>query len=416
MDNNNRRVVVTGISAVSPFGVGIDVLWKNLIAGNSAVGKITQFNPEGFSAQIAAEVKDFNPEDFMARKEAKRYDRFLQFSKAATKLCMDDCKLEITEELSYKIGCAIGSGIGGMSTFQSTHETLLEKGPGRVSPFFIPMMLINMCSGLAAIDYNLKGPNFSIVTACATGNHNIGFGFETIRSGKADLMLVGGSEGSITPLAVAGFSSMKAISFNNDNPEKASRPFDKKRDGFVMAEGASVLMLEELKHAKARNAHIYAEVVGFGMSADAYHITQPMKEGDGPVVAMNIALKDAGIEPAKIDYINAHGTSTPLGDIAETNAIKRVFGEHAKKVAISSTKSMIGHLLGAAGAIEALISILATVNDEIPPTINQEEPDPECDLNYVPNTSEKRKVEYAMSNSFGFGGTNSVIVVKKYNG
>jgi 3-oxoacyl-[acyl-carrier-protein] synthase II len=413
--NKEKRVVITGMGVVSPYGAGHEILWDSVIAGKSGIGEITAFDTTDFTTKIAGEVRDFNPDDFMNRKESKRYDRFLQFSKAAVKMCMDDSKFEVTEDNAHEVGVSIGSGIGGMKTWEETHETLLSKGPSRVSPFFIPMMLGNMASGMAAMDYCLKGPNLCVVTACATGAHNIGLAFDFIREGRVKMMLAGGSDASITPLAVAGFASMKAISTANDEPQKASRPFDKKRDGFVMSEGAAVLMLEELEHAKARGAKIYGEMVGFGLSGDAYHITQPDPEGRGAVAAMKVALNSAGLAPEKIDYINTHGTSTPLGDIAETKAIRTVFGKHADKLVVSSTKSMHGHLLGAAGAIEALISILAAKNDIVPPTINLEELDPECDLDYVPDTARKMKVDYVLSNSFGFGGTNAVVVFKKYS-
>jgi 3-oxoacyl-[acyl-carrier-protein] synthase II len=409
-----NRVVITGMGVVSPFGVGHDILWDSVIAGKSGIGKITAFDTTDFTTKIAGEVRNFNPDDFMNKKESKRYDRFLQFSKAAVKMCMEDSKAEITEDNALEIGVSIGSGIGGMKTWEDTHQTLLSKGPDRVSPFFIPMMLGNMASGMAAMDYGIRGPNLCVVTACATGAHNIGLAFDYIREGRVKMMLAGGSDASITPLAMAGFASMKAISSANDEPEKASRPFDKKRDGFVMSEGCAILMLEELEHAKARGAKIYGEMVGFGLSGDAHHITQPDPEGSGAVAAMKVALRSAGLEPEKIDYINAHGTSTPLGDIAETKAIRTVFGSHADKMVVSSTKSIHGHLLGAAGAIESLISILTTKYDTVPPTINLEDPDPECDLDYVPNQVRKMQVNYALSNSFGFGGTNAVVVFKKY--
>ena len=409
-----RRVVITGMGIISPYGVGIDTLWDNLIEGKNAIGPITAFDASEMGSKIAAEVKDFDPFKFVNKKDGRRFDRFLQFALAATQMCIEDSGLEITEENKRRVGVSIGSGIGGMKILEDTHQTLLEKGPSKVSPFFIPMMLVNMPSGYAAIKYGLMGPNMAIVTACATGAHNIGISAMLIREGKADAMIAGGAEATITPLAFAGFCSMRAVSFNNDNPEKASRPFDKNRDGFVMGEGSTILMLESLDSAKARGAKIYGEIVGFGMSADAYHMTQPHPDGEGAVVAMEMALEDAGISPDKIDYINTHGTATPLGDITETRAIKRVFGDHARKLVISSTKSMIGHLLGAAGAIEAAICTLASKNDIVPPTINLETPDPECDLDYVPNKARKVTVDYAMSNSFGFGGQDSVLIVKKY--
>lgn len=409
-----RRVVITGMGIISPYGVGVDTLWDNLIEGKSAIGPITAFDASEMGSKIAAEVKDFDPFKYINKKDGRRFDRFLQFALAATQMCFEDSGLEITEANKRRVGVSIGSGIGGMKILEDTHQTLLEKGASKVSPFFIPMMLVNMPSGYAAMKYGLMGPNMSIVTACATGAHNIGISAMLIREGKADAMLAGGVEATITPLAFAGFCSMRAVSFNNDNPEKASRPFDKGRDGFVMGEGCTIMMLESLDSAKARGAKIYGEIVGFGMSADAHHMTQPHPDGEGAVVAMEMAIEDAGISPDQIKYINTHGTATPLGDIAETKAIKRVFGEHAKNLVISSTKSMIGHLLGAAGAIEAAISVLAAKNDIVPPTINLDDPDPECDLDYVPNVARKVTVDYAMSNSFGFGGQDSVLIVKKY--
>lgn len=410
----DRRVVVTGIGVVSPFGVGVDKLWDSLTAGKSAIGKITAFDASALTSQVAAQVNDFDPFEYVNKKEGRRMDRFLHFALASAKMCIEDSGLEITDENRHRIGVSIGSGIGGMATLEDTHKKLLEGGPSKVSPFFIPMILVNMPSGLVSITYGLTGPNLCLVTACATGAHNIGMAVQTIKEGNADVMLAGGTEATITPLSLAGFCSMRAVSSSNDVPEKASRPFCSGRDGFVMGEGSAMLMLESLESAMARNAKIYGEIVGFGMSADAYHITQPHPEGVGAVIAMNMALESAGITPEAVDYINAHGTATPLGDIAETRAIKAVFGEHARKLCVSSTKSMIGHLLGAAGAIETVISILAAKNDLIPPTINLDEPDPECDLDYVPNVARKRKVEYAMNNSFGFGGQDAVLIVKKY--
>ncbi|MCD4786417.1 MAG: beta-ketoacyl-ACP synthase II [Candidatus Eremiobacteraeota bacterium] len=409
-----KRVVVTGAGVVSPYGIGVDVLWNSLLEGKSAIDRITAFDTTEMASKIAAEVKDFDPTQYIDRKTARRMDRFLQFAVAATKMCIEDSGLEITDENRKKIGVSIGSGIGGMGTLEKTHEVLLKKGPSKVSPFFIPMILVNMPSGMAAINHGLTGPNLCTVTACATGAHNIGLACDIIREGKAQAMVVGGTEATITPLSFAGFCSMRAVSFSNDEPKKASRPFDKNRDGFVMGEGCTILMLESLESAKSRGAKVYGEIVGFGMSADAYHITQPHPEGLGAILAMEMALEDAGIKPEKIDYINAHGTATPLGDIAETKAIKKVFGAHSRKLAVSSTKSMTGHILGAAGAIETLIILLATQNNIVPPTINLNDPDPECDLDYVPNKARKMPVNYAMNNSFGFGGQDSVLIVKKY--
>ncbi|MCE1248960.1 MAG: beta-ketoacyl-ACP synthase II [Firmicutes bacterium] len=412
--SNKHRVVVTGMGVISPFGAGTDTLWNAVKEGKSAIGNITLFDASQTDAKIAAEVKDFDPGLYMNKKDARRYDRFLQFSVAATKLCMDDSGVQVTDENRFDIGVAIGSGIGGMMIFEKTHEVLMNQGPSKVSPFFIPMMLANMPAGMAAMNYGLMGPNYCVVTACATAGHNIGLAFQSIREGKVKMMLAGGTEASITPLSIAGFCSMKAVSTRNDEPQKASRPFDKDRDGFVMGEGSVVMMLESLESAQERGAKIYAEIIGFGMSADAHHFTQPHPEGLGAAHAMKMALKDAEIEPEKINYINAHGTSTPIGDIAETRAIKKVFGEHAKNLVVSSTKSSVGHLLGAAGAIESAACILACRDDIIPPTINLENQDPECDLDYCPNVARHTKVEYAMNNSFGFGGQNSVLCFKKY--
>jgi len=411
---DRKRVVITGIGVISPFGFAVEKLWGSLKEGKTAVGKVTFFDPSDMSCQVAAEIKDFDPSQFINKKEARRMDRFLQFSQAATKLCMEDSGIVVTDENRHRIGVSIGSGIGGMQTIEKTHKTLLTKGPSKVSHFFIPMILVNMPSGFASMSYGLTGPNVCTVTACATGAHNIGIAGQFIKEGKADVMLAGGTEASITPLSFAGFCSMRAVSSRNDEPEKASRPFDKDRDGFVMGEGAAIIMLESLKHARSRGAKIYAELVGFGMSADAFHFTKPHPEGIGAVIAMNMAIEDAGISPDEIDYINAHGTATPLGDIAETKAIKKVFGDHARRLAVSSTKSMIGHLLGAAGAIEAVVIILAAKYNVLPPTINLDNPDPECDLDYVPNKMRESAVNYAMSNSFGFGGQDAVLIVKKY--
>lgn len=411
---DHKRVVVTGMGIISPYGIGVDALWNALTEGKSAIGLITAFDASEMGSKIAGEVKDFDPALYINKKEARRMDRFLQFAAAATKLCIEDSQIEITDENRHLIGVSIGSGIGGMITIESTHKTLMEKGPSKVSPFFIPMILGNMPSGIAAINHGITGPNICVVTACATGAHNIGLSAQLIKEGKAKMMIAGGSEATITPLSFAGFCSMKAVSFANEKPEKASRPFDKDRSGFVMGEGCALVMLESLESAKERGAKIYGELVGFGMTVDAYHITQPHPDAIGAINAMRLALDDAQITPDKIDYINAHGTATPLGDIAETKAIKEVFGEHASKLAVSSTKSMMGHLLGAAGAIESIVCILAAKNDVIPPTINLDSPDPECDLDYVPNTARKTAVNYSMNNSFGFGGQDAVLIFKKY--
>ncbi|MBI2251397.1 MAG: beta-ketoacyl-ACP synthase II [Armatimonadetes bacterium] len=412
-----ERVVITGIGVISPIGIGKEKFWNSLISGVSGIDKITFFPLDNsFSTRIAAEVKNFNPEDYINnKKEIRKMDRFLQFSVAASGLAIKDANLEINEENCEDIGVLIGSGIGGMSMLEEQHKILLEKGPQKVSPFFIPMMIINMASGLVGINFKIKGPNLSIVTACATGAHSIGEAYEIIRNGKVKIMLTGGTEAAITPLSLAGFSSMRALSTRNESPAKACRPFDLNRDGFVMAEGAGVIILESLSSALKRKANIYAEIIGFGLSADAYHIANPEPSGDGARRAMLQALKDSKISYDRIDYINAHGTSTPVGDKTETLAIKQVFKDFAHKLSISSTKSMTGHTLGAAGALESIVCILALKNNLIPPTINYEEPDPDCDLDYTPNNAREKKINYAMNNSFGFGGQNAVLVFKKYS-
>lgn len=409
-----NRVVVTGMGAITPVGLSVPAFWESLIAGRSGVGRITRFDPANFEVQIGAEVKDFEPTNYIDRKEARRMDRFTQFAVAAAREAVADSGLALENEDPERIGVIIGSGIGGMETFTDQFHVLVEKGPRRVSPFFIPMMIANMAAGQLAILIGAKGPNMTTVTACASANSAIGEAFHTIQRGGADIMLTGGSEAAFVPIAIAGFAAMKAMSERNDDPEKASRPFDAQRDGFVMGEGSAMLVLESLEHALARGARIYAEVAGYGTTADAHHITEPAPEGDGGRRSMILALRDAGLEPWAVDYINAHGTSTPKGDVLETIAIKRVFGDHAYKLAVSSTKSMTGHLLGAAGAIEAVASIKAIQEGIIPPTINYEFPDPECDLDYVPNVARKREVNVALSNSFGFGGQNATLVFKKY--
>lgn len=412
--NNNKRVVVTGIGPICCNGIGKEVFWNSLIEGKSNISRITAFDPSDFHTQIAAEVKDFDAKDFIDRKEAKRMDRFNQFSVVAAKLAMEDAKLTITEEMSESVGVLVGSGIGGLLTLEEQHNIYINKGPSKVSPFFIPMLIANMASGQISIMFNAKGPNYTIVTACATGAHCIGEGAELIRRGLAEIMIVGGSDAAITPMSVAGFANMRATSRRNHEPEKASRPFDKNRDGFVIGEGASVLILESLESATRRGANIYGEVIGFGMTADAHHMTAPDPEGDGAQRAMKQAIKSAGIKPEDVDYINAHGTSTPFNDPIESKAIKKVFGDHAYKLAVSSNKSMIGHTLGAAGALEFTATLLTLKNNIIPPTINYEEADPECDLDYVPNKARKATVNVAMCNSFGFGGTNAVLIGKKF--
>ena len=409
-----RRVVITGIGIVSPIGIGVEENWKALREGRSGVGPITHFDASSLPSRIAGEVKDFSPEKWLPPKEAKKMPLFLQYAAVASMEAFQMAGLEVSEELGEKMGVSIGSGIGGIGDIEKYTLILHEKGWKKVSPYFIPYAIINMASGYVAIKFKAYGPNLSVVTACATGTHAIGEAFKMIQRGAAEVMIAGGTESPITPLGIAGFSAMRALSTRNDAPEKASRPFDKERDGFVVAEGAGIVILESLEHAKSRGAKIIAEIVGYGMSSDAFHITAPDESGHGAAKAMRAALKDAGLSPQDINYINAHGTSTRLNDVTETKAIKTVFGEHAYKIPVSSTKSMTGHMLGAAGAAEAIYSILAVSRDYVPPTINYEIPDPECDLDYVPNRGREMSVNYAMSNSFGFGGTNATLVVKKY--
>lgn len=409
-----RRVVITGIGAITAIGNSVEEFWKNAVAGVSGTDRITAFDPTQYASQVAAQVKGFNPEDYMDKKEAKRMDPFVQFAMAASDMALKDSGLNLDTIDRTKMGVYVGSGIGGLQTLEAQHTILMEKGPGRVSPFFIPMDIINLASGQISIRYGLQGINLAVATACATGAHAVGESVRWIQHGEMDLMLAGGAEASITPLAVAGFGNMKALSTRNDDPKHASRPFDKDRDGFVIGEGSGILILEALDHALARNAKIYAEIIGYAATGDAYHITSPDPEGKGVLRCMRQAIADAGLVPTDINYINAHGTSTPFNDKFETLAIKQVFGDDAKKVAISSTKSMIGHCLGAAGAIELIAATLSVKNDLIHPTINYQTPDPECDLDYVPNQARQTTVNVAMSNSFGFGGTNACVVVKKY--
>lgn len=410
-----RRVVVTGIGLVTPLGVGVEKSWSSLVEGRSGIGKITRFDSSAFPTQIAGEVKDFNPEDYIELKEIKKMDRFIHFAIAASDMAVKDSGLTITEKNADRAGVVIGSGIGGLPAIEHYHKIFLEKGPRKISPFFIPMLIINLASGQVSMKYGAKGPNTALATACASGSHAIGDSCKLIQWGDADVMIAGGSESVITPLGVGGFNAMKALSTRNDEPEKASRPFDRDRDGFVMGEGAGVIILESLDHARSRGAKIYAEIVGYGRTSDAYHMTAPAPEGEGAARCMELSLKDGNINPTEVDYINAHGTSTKYGDELENMAIKTIFKEHARKVAISSTKSMTGHLLGAAGGVEAVISALVINNNIVPPTINLENPDPECDLDYVPNKARSMKVNCAMSNSFGFGGTNACLVFKRYN-
>ncbi len=409
-----RRVVVTGIGIVSPIGIGVEENWRSLREGRSGVGPITHFDASSLPSRIAGEVRDFSPEKWLHPKDAKKMPLFLQYAAVASMEAFQMAGLEVSEELGEKMGVSIGSGIGGIGDIEKYTLILHEKGWKKVSPYFIPYAIINMASGYVAIKFKAYGPNLSVVTACATGTHAIGEAFKMIQRGAAEVMIAGGTESPITPLGIAGFSAMRALSTRNDAPQKASRPFDKERDGFVVAEGAGIVILESLEHAKSRGAKIIAEIVGYGMSSDAFHITAPDNSGHGAAKAMRAALKDAGLSPQDISYINAHGTSTRLNDVTETRAIKTVFGEYAYKIPVSSTKSMTGHMLGAAGAAEAIYSILAVSRDYVPPTINYEVPDPECDLDYVPNRGREMSVNYAMSNSFGFGGTNATLVVKKY--
>ncbi|HEU5180717.1 MAG TPA: beta-ketoacyl-ACP synthase II [Candidatus Polarisedimenticolia bacterium] len=411
-----RRVVITGIGMVSPLGVGTEANWSALLAGRSGVGPITRFDAAAYPSRIAGEVKAFNPEDFIPKKDVKKMDRFIHFALAASQLAMDDSGLAITPANAERVGVYIGSGIGGLPSIERQHASLLESGPDRISPFFIVGLIVNLASGQVSIRFGAKGPNLAVSTACATGSHSIGDSYEIIKRGDADAMICGGTEAVITPLAVGGFCAMRALSTRNDAPEKASRPFDLLRDGFVMGEGSGIVILEEASLAERRGARIYAELVGYGLTGDAFHVSAPSADGDGPVRVMHAALADAGVGAEAIDYINAHGTSTPAGDKVETLAIHRVFGEHARKVAVSSTKSMTGHLLGAAGGLETAITALSVAHDIMPPTINYESPDPECDLDYVPNQSRKKTVTYALNNSFGFGGTNASLLLKKYSG
>ncbi|HOA91956.1 MAG: beta-ketoacyl-ACP synthase II [Bacillota bacterium] len=406
-----RRVVITGLGAVTPLGLNVEEFWANVIAGKSGVGLITRFDTTDFNVKIAAEVKGFDPENYLDKKEARRTDRFVQFALAAAKMAVDDASLTIDESNCEDVGVYIGSGVGGISTVEEQARTLFEKGPSRVSPFMVPMMISDMAAGQVSIMLGAKGPNEATVTACASSAHAIGNAFNAIRYGRAEVMITGGSEAAITPLSIAGFQSARALSTRNDEPEKASRPFDLNRDGFVMGEGAGILILEELEHAKRRGAKIYAELVGFGSTGDAYHITSPAPEGEGAKRAIIRALKDAGLQPDEVQYVNAHGTSTYYNDLYETKAIKAVFGD---RIAVSSTKSMTGHLLGAAGAIEAIITALTLEHQIIPPTINYETPDPECDLDYVPNRARESKIDAAITNSFGFGGHNAVLVLRRY--
>lgn len=411
---SKRRVVITGLGIVSPLGIGVEENWRNIVAGKSGITRVTFFDPTGFPSMIAGEVKGFDPLRFISEKEARRMDRFIQLGVAAALEAVRDAGLEITEANAERIGVHIGSGIGGIGTIEETTRVLAEKGPRRVSPFYIPSSIINMISGDLSVMLGLKGPNLAMVTACTTATHAIGDAARLIEYGDADVMIAGGSEAAVVPSALAGFGNAKALSTRNDSPETASRPWDRDRDGFVLSEGAGVVVLEELEHAKARGARIYCELIGFGMSGDAYHMTAPPENGEGAARCMRNALRNAGVNASDVQYINAHGTSTPLGDVAETRAVKATFGDHARKLAISSTKSMTGHLLGAAGGVEAVYTALAIHHQIAPPTINLHSPDPECDLDYVPNEARPMKIDVALSNSFGFGGTNGTLVFRRF--
>jgi len=408
-----KRVVVTGIGVISPVGNTKDEFWSAIVSGKNGVGPMTSFDCKDYTSRIAGEVKDFTPHPFIPKKELRRMEKFVQFAVTAAKEAVDDSGLDISKEDPFRIGVLVGSGIGSLRIIEEQHKVILERGPSRITPFLIPMLIVNMASGHISIMFKIKGPNSCTTTACAAGTHALGDAFRIIQKGDADMMISGGTESCITALGVGGFCALKALSTRNDEPERASRPFDKERNGFVMAEGAGIAVLEELEHAKKRNANIYGEVIGFGMSGDAYHMTAPDPSAEGPARCMQNALEDAGIKPEQVSYINAHGTSTLLNDKVETLAIKKVFGGYAKKVPISSTKSMTGHLLGAAGGVEFAACCLAIKNDMIPPTINYENPDPECDLDYVPNKARKAKVNIAISDSLGFGGHNATICVKK---
>ena len=410
----SRRVVITGIGMVSPLGIGAAENWKGLIEGRSGIGPITRFDTAEYTTRIAGEVKNFDPANWIPKKEIKKMDLFIHYAIAASDFAVQDSGLKIDSSNAARTGVYIGSGIGGFGVIEATHTALMEGGPRKISPFFIPASIVNLASGWVSIRTGAKGPNSATCTACTTGTHAVGDSFKIIARGDADVMICGGSEGCITPLGIGGFCAMRALSVRNDEPEKASRPFDRDRDGFVMGEGAGILVLESLESAQKRNARIYAEVVGYGMTSDAFHITAPSEDGDGAVRVMEVTIRDAAIRPAEVDYINAHGTSTPFNDKSETMAIKKVFGEHAYKLAVSSTKSMTGHLLGAAGGLEAAIMALAIQLQAVPPTINLDNPDPECDLDYVPHRSRPMPIRYALSNSFGFGGTNGALIFKRF--
>lgn len=410
--NTRPRIVITGMGCLTPIGHGVQTFWQALLEGKNGVDRIQSFDASDLTTQIAAEIRDFDPDQYMPKKEAKRMDRVLQFAVAAAKLALEDAALVVDSSNAENIGVSIGSGIGGMATYETQHRTLLEQGARKVSPFFIPMMIPNMCSGQVSLQFGLKGPSLSVATACATGVNGIASAMDLLLTGRAQVMLAGGSEAAICQLAMAGFCAMRAMSTRNDDPKRASRPFDKQRDGFVMGEGAGVLVLETLDHAESRGARIYAELVGYGLTNDAHHITNP--DGHGAARAMKLALKDAGLQPEDVDYINAHATSTPVGDPMEAQAMREVFGDHLDRMAVSSTKSMIGHTLGATGALETICCVLAVQNDVVPPTINYEFPDEDCQIDCVPNAPRRVTVRAALNNSFGFGGHNAVVAVKKF--
>jgi 3-oxoacyl-[acyl-carrier-protein] synthase II len=409
-----KRVVVTGVGLVTPLGTGVDKTWQGICSGKSGVGPVTRFDASEFPVKIAAEVKDFQVEDFIEKKLAKHLEPFVQYAIAGAGMALADADFRVTEENSARVGVVTGCGMGGLPAIEKYTLICQQRGPRRITPFFIPMVIPNMGAGHISIVHKIKGPNLSLTTACAAGTHAVGEAFRLVSRGDCDVVITGGNESTICPLGVGGFNSMKALSKRNDEPEKASRPFDRDRDGFIIAEGAGILMLEEYEHARARGAKIYAEMAGYGLTGDGYHIAAPPEDGNGAVRCMRMALADAGMAPEDIDYINAHGTSTPLNDVVETRAIKEVYGDYAYKLAVSSTKSMTGHMLGAAGGIEAVFLALSLHNQLIPPTANLENPDPECDLDYVPGTARKAEIRAAMSNSFGFGGTNAVIIMKRY--
>ncbi len=410
-----RRVVVTGLGAVTPLGVGVRKTWSALCAGESGVDRISRFDPTGYACQIAAEVKAFNPADFIDAKEIKKMDTFIHYAVAAAQMAMEDAGMKVSPDDAHRVGVSVGSGIGGLGAIEHWHDVLRLKGPGRITPFFIPMSIVNLASGHIAMRFGARGPSFSVVTACATGNNCIGDAFRLIQHGEADAMIAGGAEAAITPLGIAGFAASRALSTRNDDPKRASRPFDLNRDGFVLGDGAGIIVLEELESAKRRGGRIYAEIIGYAQTSDAYHMTAPPPDGEGAVRCMRLALADAGVSPDAVEYINAHATST-MADAIETLAMKTVFGEAVYNIPISATKSMTGHLLGAAGGVEAIFSVLALHEGILPPTINLDHPDPLCDLDYIPHHARKKEVNVALSNAFGFGGVNATLVFKKYAG